>query len=109
MNDENKNNLSAKKSLCYTCKHGLCIAQQMHAQVLGEITEQEVESEDLLDIPWDDGTEPASEIPHGMQHLQMDRVCSLCYYNPPGRTDPPTINAAVITDCNRYERDDSIQ
>jgi hypothetical protein len=103
----NKDNLDPEKSLCWTCKHGLCLKQEEHANL------------SHTGFPGNSGNNTPDYLPSNVfdeaqgggeelerHEIRSTKVCSICHYIPPGRADiPPTINIAVITQCNRYEEE----
>lgn len=57
-----------------------------------------------MPIGWEDEEQ---EQHVGPKKITETRVCSLCYWAPPGfKMDSPIINIATIKECSRYEKRD---
>lgn len=101
--------LDATKSLCWTCKWGLCVKQEEVAD-LHHVGEMDFEQGGLPGI--DALLSEENHHGHGggmHQHISATKICCICHYTPPGRNDiQPTIQISRISQCNRYEKDDTI-
>lgn len=93
------------KSKCFTCKFGLCMLQENTAYMEANFPLPGAESEADPEIPigWED--EVQHEQSAGPKKIVETRICSLCYWAPPGfKMDSPIINIATIKECSRYEK-----
>jgi hypothetical protein len=88
-------------SKCFTCKFGLAMLQENTAIMEANfpIPGIEPEAEPDMSIVWEDA--------EGPKKIIETRVCSLCYWAPPGFVmNTPIINIATIKECSRYEKRD---
>jgi hypothetical protein len=101
--------LNPKESKCFTCTYGLCMLQENTAYIeanfpmieptFGQNIEMEPE------IAWD--PEEEEEDVDEPRKIAETRVCSLCYWAPPGiKLETPIVTAATIRICSRYVKRD---
>lgn len=89
-------NLDPTKSLCYTCKYGLCMLQQSEVRISGNITLEGHEEESFGGL----------ELPQEHEHFHNEtKICGLCYWCPKEtKMDSPIILTASVQKCSRYEK-----
>jgi hypothetical protein len=103
---------NAKKSLCWTCKHGLCIqeTEQEHIAYVNDPIVGNQSREDDYGLNLDSllAGEPAGDQGDELQeHLvEHERVRTVCYYQP-GERDTPPIAMSNVAQCNRYVKQDN--
>lgn len=94
--------LNAKSSLCWTCKHGLCIQEQEEEKILsGVMTGM---PEDNFMDPFDASTdEEVSTNGVVEQIIEHERIKTICFWRPEQIKDSPPVLAAKVSQCNRFE------
>lgn len=102
----------ATKSLCYTCKHGLCFKQNESATIqhmgmppgMGGPPQSE---DELSPFEMFEQQNEASQQGPMSHEIEMQRVISQCYYQVEGfESDTPFIHLGIVNDCNRHEEDE---
>jgi len=95
--------LDAKRSLCWTCKHGMCV--------------QETESQTMLHDPlpgpppqkpdiFTQFEEPSTQDDNGplLEHVTLRRIQAMCFWRPSNVSNAPPLRVSEITQCNRHEK-----
>lgn len=100
--------LDAKTSLCWTCKHGLCVQETGIQTMMHEPTVDKMQPKDVLDsfgeFEDDELTEgPSVEMPI-LEHVTVHSVQAICYWRPPTVQNSTPIRVSQVTQCNRYEK-----
>lgn len=113
MNDDQPDEINAEQSLCWKCKHGLCVKESetervYHANMRGmpgmpppsgaeggfgifeEMSFQEGGDED----------EGEELIEHTIEH---ERIKTICYWRPAGVENSPPILVSKVQQCSRFE------
>lgn len=99
--------INPKDSLCYSCKHGLCILQEANAILRSNFPLLGDEEESEFDEPWLPEEEESEE--DNVKKITEQRVASLCFYTPnPGKGESSMLNTAIVKVCNRYEKDENV-
>lgn len=109
MNESDKEP-GAEQSLCWNCKHGMCI--------------RETHEEHLLNLggmmPGMGSPRPGGDDPFGIQGempfnqgeeggipgqiIEHEHIRAVCYWRPEGLQNVPPILLGVIQQCNRFEK-----
>lgn len=99
----------AKKSLCWTCKFGLCVQEKEQANLAyidSEVGHTEDNDEYGLGIDnllGDSSPDPAELREHVVEH---ERVKTICFYRNDNR-DTPIVAMSHILKCNRYQNENN--
>lgn len=90
--------LNAKESICWKCKHGLCISESELRSVYGPGEEK---AQNIFSSETDE--EPASE--EDMQELIIpsSKVRTICFWKPEFISVAPPIMLSLVNECNRFE------
>lgn len=104
MNDESMN---AQASMCWTCKHGLCIKESEQERLYnfrGVPGQQEPDANQFGlfgETPYGEDNEEAAEL---VEHtVENERIKTICFWRPEGMNAPPILVANVLQ-CNRHEK-----
>jgi hypothetical protein len=95
MNDEPK----AEKSLCWTCKFGLCVQETERERFVHPGPQGEPDG-DVFGAPFNE-PEGLDIVEHTIVH---ERVKTVCFWKPEGVTQSPPILVAVVSKCNRFAK-----
>ena len=109
------NKLDAKASLCWRCKYGITVQEQVTEQVYtdptnmrgigGDIPGREEEEGFPIDFGEQIGEPDEPDI---IEHtVEQKHVKTVCYWRPEGVEHSPPIGLSIITQCSRFKaRDD---
>jgi hypothetical protein len=94
--------LDAEKSLCYTCKYGMCIQEEELQHIIPQIAELPNtrfvdEEEDMFGV----GEEEIIQGEH--MHFVAKRVQAICYWRPYNVKDAPPVRVGEVSQCSRYD------
>jgi hypothetical protein len=96
MNDE------AKLSLCWNCKHGICIKEtEQELMMPMEAPQKEREVKEIWEAA--DEKPPQDMMPIA---IEQDRIKAICFWRPPHIKDAPPILVANVKQCSRFEKKD---
>lgn len=96
--------LDAKASLCWTCKHGLCVQETgRQTQVHESFPEEPSQPNEALDPFGEFGDETPPEVPT-VAHITVHSVQAICYWRPPTAQNSLPIRVSEVIQCNRYEK-----
>jgi hypothetical protein len=105
MSDET---LDPEKSLCWQCKHGLCIKESERQTVIHQgmtpIDEEPQELHHPFEIVPDEETEESTNV----HEIDISRVAGVCYWSPAGKAVTP-VKVGQVNRCNRFEEDGSLK
>lgn len=88
----------AKNSLCWTCKHGMCVKETSKELMLPMIESQgKAEVKEV----WQ---EPEAEPEIMPIDVERDSIKAICFWRPASVPDAPPILVAEVKECNRYEK-----
>jgi len=87
----------AEKSMCWTCKFGICVRETEIEKMYHPAPEGEKTS-DVFDFQ----EEPTPEI---IEHIiEHKRVKTICYWRPDNIQQSPPILIGKVEQCNRYKK-----
>lgn len=93
----------AKRSLCWNCKHGICVKETTQEIVLPPMMDGRHEHE--VREEWQEqSTEQSADMTPIA--IEQDRVKAICFWRPAHIKDAPPILVANIQQCNRFEKKD---
>lgn len=92
--------LNAKESICWKCKHGLCISETELRSIYGPGEEKEKN----IFITEDEEEEEVSP-EEDMQELIIpsSKVRTICFWKPESIGVAPPIMLSLVNECNRFE------
>lgn len=94
MNDD----LKAEQSLCWKCKHGICVRESARDIMVPMSSEATTDSNDS----WKPPEESQDGVPAIFEH---DQVKAICFWKPFGvTTNTEPIIVANVKQCNRFEK-----
>jgi hypothetical protein len=90
----------AKLSLCWNCKHGICIKETEQELMMP----MEAPSQHEVKEIW----QTTEEKPGGMMPIaiEQDRIKAICFWRPSHIKDAPPILVANVKQCNRFEKNE---
>lgn len=86
-----------KKSLCFTCKFGLCVKQKDISHLIPNITADEDEPAE----PWEDKGEQGG---HTIKH---DGTFAVCFWPVQILKQEIPVQVGLVEECNRYQEETS--
>jgi hypothetical protein len=97
MSEEQTN---AEKSLCWTCKYGLCLQEVEQQTMVHDALDEMPPAANPFDDPGfeEEHKEPA---PH-VHHISASRVQAICFWRPATVPNSPPIRVSEVRQCNRY-------
>jgi len=106
MNDEQEKP-DAKKSLCWNCKHGMCVQEtQRNHLIHGGMPNFPPQQEDMGGFNIDSFGEDETEDPGIVEHvIEEETVKCICFWRPEGVEHAPPIAVAHVDECNRFQKD----
>jgi hypothetical protein len=90
--------LSAKESLCWTCKHGLCIRETELKSFYGS-PDQKEEENIFESAPKNEDEEEIQEV-----ILPSTKLRTTCFWRPDSVENAPPIILSKIEECSRYSK-----
>ena len=116
MNDKSKKegSLNARRSLCWKCKHGLCVLETEQERVvhtnmhlLDGPPQPGIPDDDPFGIKDQMPYKEPSELDEGgglVEHtIEHSRVKTVCYWTPESVTESPPIGMCNVRQCSRFE------
>lgn len=90
----------AKQSLCWTCKHGVCV-KETSKELMMPMMEADAPTE-VKEI-WQESEE--QKMPQLMPvDIERESIKAICFWRPQHIQDAPPILVANVKECNRYEK-----
>ena len=98
--------IDAEKSLCWKCKHGVCVQETeqeflLHSGMTGDCP-GELPEFDLGIEGFGEEPESAELSEHVIEH---ERVKTVCFWLAPNAKEPTPILGAKVTKCSGFELD----
>ena len=97
MNEEQIEPIDAHKSLCWTCKYGICVRESEIERTVHPIPG---EQKDIFDQPAN--SDEIDMIEHLIEHK---RARTVCYWRPDTIQQLQPMIFGKVEQCNRYEKD----
>lgn len=94
---------NAEKSLCWTCRYGLCLQEVEQQTMVHDALDEGPQSIDPFADPGFE--EPKESAPH-VHHISASRVQAICFWRPATVPNSPPIRVSEVKQCNRYEPKD---
>ena len=92
--------ITAKNSLCWTCKHGICVQEQQQDKLYhptGNIHKEEPNG-------WLDNDPDEEEVEVLEQIIETNKPKTICFWRPNDTPNSIPMLMAFIASCNRYEK-----
>lgn len=100
--------VDAKKSLCWTCKHGLCLQETESQTMLHEPLPRPPQQSATADIfeQFEEKEKPEQEDDGGpiVEHVTLRRIQAICFWLPANIQNTHPIRVSEVTQCNRHEK-----
>lgn len=87
------NELKIEQSLCWRCKHGICIQESERELMLPMMEE---------DRPQESWRDTSNEINEGPTLIEHNRIRAICFWKPDGIKESPPIIVGNIQKCSRF-------
>jgi len=96
----NEQQPDAEKSLCWGCKHGMCI-RELHQEHLLQMGGQRG------DDPFGMQSEDDDDLPEAVGHMvEHEHVRTTCFWRPEGVLNVPPLLFGFIKQCSRFQAED---
>lgn len=92
---------NAQQSLCWNCKHGMCIREthQEHLLNFGMPGMPPRQDDDPFEMPFNQ--EDGDALGHIVEH---EHIRSVCFWRPDTIKDAPPILIGFIKECSQFEK-----
>lgn len=94
---------SAKDSLCWTCKFGICVQEFQQEQLIGGMHPQPNENDPFgINAPFEQEESEEQNIVGPV--INMENTKTVCFWRPATLANSPPILMTFVKSCNRYEK-----